>query len=628
MQKIHKIKKIVPHGSPLWRALLPVRAGTRPLRRALRKRAKPSLAPSTLDQIGKRNKIAQSSRKHDYLRRYEQELVVPAGGLIVLLAQRRPVETANTFAEFYPDARVLLLSLEKLSEDARARLRPDVEAEVVDSINAVDEVLVTRPRPAVIIESGSNRRSEKTEAFRRLFLHLAPGGVYAAEDLHAEFDQKLATGGGESVWALLTRLVTLQHWTDEEKLNARPSAERELSAAIDGLVVHGRIAFVTRRGSHLVKVHEKDVDRVLAARVGRDRFRRIEVVPAQPQPILGSFRSNDDDHSSRLFRRELRGEVRELVARVHEDVVCAPRGVAFVGDVMLPESFNQPWRVNLFSEGTIDAAKGFARLAEKPSRQLEGTYFHLDNEHSGHYGHFTTQDLAKLWAWDAAKAAYPDLRVIASNMHGKSELLSFQYEALTAFGIGREDIEVITGPVRVERLVTATQAFQNPKFLSPRAFEPWSRVREYLADRTVPVPERIFIGRGSGYTRRCKNEAAVEQLFAEHGYEILYPEKLTLAEQVRIFDGAKVTAGFGSSAMLNLVYASSPATRILISSQSYTALNEYLLGAVRGDDMHYFWCPADIPQPANGFSRQAFFSDFEFDFDRDGEALRELLRKV
>ena len=74
----------------------------------------------------------------------------------------------------------------------------------------------------------------------------------------------------------------------------------------------------------------------------------------------------------------------------------------------------------------------------------------------------------------------------------------------------------------------------------------------------------------------------MEAIFAEHGYEIVFPEKLTLAEQVRIFDGAKVTAGYGSSAMLNLVYASSPGTRIMISSESYIALNEYLLGAVRG----------------------------------------------
>ena len=112
--------------------------------------------------------------------------------------------------------------------------------------------------------------------------------------------------------------------------------------------------------------------------------------------------------------------------------------------------------------------------------------------------------------------------------------------------------------------MTATQAFQNPRFLSPRAFEPWGRVREHLADRAVPVPERVFIGRSSGYTRRCRNNAAVEAIFAEHGYKIVFPEK-PLAEQVRI-DRAKVTAGYGSSAMLNLVYASSPGTRILISS--------------------------------------------------------------
>ena len=601
------------------RRRLPVPRAVRKVLRLLRRQ--PS-AQQTLDRSGRRNKIGQSSRRDDYLRSYERELEVPAGGLVVVWARRRPVSTANTFAEFYPHARVLLLSTKKLSDEALAKLRPGVEAEVVASVDDVDRSLTTRPRPCVVIDSGTTRRAEKTQAFRRLFLHLAPGGVYAVEDLHTG----PAAGDAESVWALLTRLVAMTHLTDEEELAAQPSSERELSGAIDRLAVHGRIAFVTRRGSHLLKVHEKDVERVLAARVGKERFRRVDTVPAEPQPRLATFWSNNEEHSRRLLR-EVREEIPEMVARVHSDALCAPRGVAWVGDVVLPESFAQPWRIHLFSVGTVDAAKSFARVPGTP-RRLEGTYFHLDSGEAGHYGHFTTQDLTRLWAWDAAKAAYPDLRVLSSNREGGTELLPYQYEALAAFGIRPEDVEVVTGPVRVERLVTATQAFQNPKFLSPRAFGPWGRVREHLADPALPVPERVFIGRGSGYARRCRNDAEVEALFAEYGFEIVFPEKLTLAEQVRIFDGARVTAGYGSSAMLNLVYASKPGTRILISSESYVALNEYLLGSVRGDDMHYFWCPPDIPQPEKGFSMNAFFSDFEFDFARDEPALRELLRKL
>ena len=268
------------------------------------------------------NRIDQSSAGRDHLRRYERELVVPAGGLIVVWARRRPAQTANTFAEFYPHARVLLLSRKQLSGEARARLRPGVEAETAVSVDAVDQLLVTRPRPCVIIDSGSIRDEERTQAFRRLFLHLAPGGVYAVEDLQAE---ETAGGAPGSVRTLLTRLVSLTHLTDAEKLAAQPSAERELAASIDRLAVHGRIAFITRQGSHLVKVHEKDVERVLAARVGSDRFRRLEMVPAQRRAVLGSFWSNNEEHSRRLLR-DVREEIPELVARVHSDAVCAPRG--------------------------------------------------------------------------------------------------------------------------------------------------------------------------------------------------------------------------------------------------------------------------------------------------------------
>ena len=149
----------------------------RPVRDAVRQvlrlwpRQRP--APQTLDPDRPAERIDQSSARRDHLRRYERELVVPAGGLIVVWARRRPAQTANTFAEFYPHARVLLLAQAALRRGP-SRLRPGVEAETVVSVDAVDQLLVTRPRPCVIIDSGSIRDEERTQAFRRLFLHLAP----------------------------------------------------------------------------------------------------------------------------------------------------------------------------------------------------------------------------------------------------------------------------------------------------------------------------------------------------------------------------------------------------------------------------------------------------------------------
>ena len=65
---------------------------------------------------------------------------------------------------------------------------------------------------------------------------------------------------------------------------------------------------------------------------------------------------------------------------------------------------------------------------------------------------------------------------------------------------------------------------------------------------------------------------------------------------------------------------------VLISSSSYTANNEFLIGALTGGSLDIFWGPADVQQPARGWSWSAFQSDFSFDIDANADALREVVR--
>ena len=41
---------------------------------------------------------------------------------------------------------------------------------------------------------------------------------------------------------------------------------------------------------------------------------------------------------------------------------------------------------------------------------LEGTYFHLDNEIRGFFGHALTEQVSRLWAWDQAIGCIPASR--------------------------------------------------------------------------------------------------------------------------------------------------------------------------------------------------------------------------
>lgn len=74
--------------------------------------------------------------------------------------------------------------------------------------------------------------------------------------------------------------------------------------------------------------------------------------------------------------------------------------------------------------------------------------------------------------------------------------------------------------------------------------------------------KRYFISRKKLNTVRLKNEAEIRDLFLSYGFEVLYPEKLSFAEQVEKFSEAECIAGSTGAAFANIIFCQ-PGTKIL-----------------------------------------------------------------
>jgi capsular polysaccharide biosynthesis protein len=157
----------------------------------------------------------------------------------------------------------------------------------------------------------------------------------------------------------------------------------------------------------------------------------------------------------------------------------------------------------------------------------------------------------------------------------------------------------------------------------------WSRVRRGLlrGHAASPGPRRIFVTRHTG-KRLCRNVEAVDQVFVDHGFEVVFPERLSLADQAALFDGADVVAGFGGTGLFNLIYASGAPTVIVLNHDAYDVRNEHIIASALGSDIHYFWSAADIRPTSGAFSVEAFKSPWSFDFEANGEALLGLLQDL
>lgn len=77
---------------------------------------------------------------------------------------------------------------------------------------------------------------------------------------------------------------------------------------------------------------------------------------------------------------------------------------------------------------------------------------------------------------------------------------------------------------------------------------------ELEAGEKSELPKRAFLSRRK--TRALENEAEIEALLARHGFEKLYPEDLSVADQFRLFEEAEEIVAIHGAALAPLLYRS------------------------------------------------------------------------
>jgi capsular polysaccharide biosynthesis protein len=564
----------------------------------------------------------------------------PAPRTVLLIVDTAPERSGAEVESLFPGSRVVVLDAGNRPSDREADAAGGPAVVRVGNHDDLFAAAAGQPQADLVVDARADPNAQKYWAFRRLFLGLRDGGRYLVfprshEDPATDptpppvkvdpYRRPVeVTPAAASLDEWLDRLVAARDWSVARRRQERITRfEDQVMSSIGEVVRGAEYRIITKVGEHLLKLDSGTTTSALERR--GERLREITRRPARTITTPVQLHTNAPEHSAARFPST--EDVPELVCRAYDDVVCAPGQVVAVSGLLLPESYLQPWRRpfgQMVGNGTA-SEYGTAPGADGEHETLAGTYFHLDNEVAGHYGHFLTHDLARLWAWDEAVESYPDLRILLGGTGADHAVPGFVLELLAAFGIGEDRVTVLTGPTRVERLVTATQAFQQPMFLAPEAAAVWSRIRDSLLRSAddVTVPAQVFVARSDQVRRACRNSTEVEQRFAEEGFEIVHPELLPLAVQAKIFAQADAVAGYAGSGMINAVWSHEPAARLVISSRSYPAINEYHLARHFGSELHYLWCDPDVPVPASGMTKQAFHSGFAVDLERAGPGLDE-----
>jgi capsular polysaccharide biosynthesis protein len=328
-------------------------------------------------------------------------------------------------------------------------------------------------------------------------------------------------------------------------------------------------------------------------------------------------------HHPRLVTRHYRGPVS-----------MSGRTLMWTGSTVLPDSFRWHLAGALSNPHLDDPVGEHARLKPRhsPRRSLDGDFYQLESSYPSHFGHVLTEVVSRMWGWDEAKRRMPGLRVL---VHPRPDFDNVVERAvLSAYGVAAEDVVSVKGPVQVSSVVSASPMWHNaePHYVHPDLAGVWARIGEGLQrhESGVETSPRIFVSRSeatANKARICRNLAQVERRFAAHGFTVLYPEQHPLADQARLFREARVVAGFGGSALFNVMHTRRLDALVVLNHSGYYARNEHLFASVKGGESHYFWSPPD-EVARDPWSAEALRASWEFDERRLGGELDRLLTRL
>lgn len=162
------------------------------------------------------------------------------------------------------------------------------------------------------------------------------------------------------------------------------------------------------------------------------------------------------------------------------------------------------------------------------------------------FGHFLLEHMNRAYA--ALDKKYKNAKFVLINNKDINPVPNYMFRLLELLGVKRENILILNQTTRFRNVYVPAQGFNIPVY-SSRAFgETYNAIA-----RAVKSPkqtfEKIYVSRTAMQLRKTYGEIVVQKIFEKNGYKIIYPEKLSLDEQIGLIKNARVLAGCAGTAL-------------------------------------------------------------------------------
>lgn len=264
-------------------------------------------------------------------------------------------------------------------------------------------------------------------------------------------------------------------------------------------------------------------------------------------------------------------------------------------------------------------------LSVRPAAE-ECTYMYI-GPLSMHHGHYLLTSVARLWP--LIKLNDTNIKLV---FHGDHDIQTYckhlpvAAATLRAFNLSPDNFFRPVEPTRFGKLYIPAPSFEETNSAHRIHGDVGTIIGRSLprssAARTYSHPVIFSKARLTSGVSRILNEDKIIEHLVRKGMEVIYPETLSLGDQIDIFERAPAIVSYAGSALHTSLLAERSSKIIGLNLNSTMASSQILIDFLKGNDSSYFY-PNGTVMPSED---PAFAQDFHID---DPVAVAdEILRQI
>lgn len=224
----------------------------------------------------------------------------------------------------------------------------------------------------------------------------------------------------------------------------------------------------------------------------------------------------------------------------------------------------------------------------------ESCYFY--GGHIGsHFGHFITETLPRYWCNDEF---YKKFKILIHSGGNLDTLFTMPWVKgfFDMLGLQKENFIIFNRPTRIEKLIVAGTSFEENHF-AHNVFANFCNTLGNIFSKKILDKRPVYLSRANfnSQLRSIKGEKEVEEILSKRDFNIIYPETLSLKEQMGLFSSERPTCGFIGSAFHNSIFCQSPLGISLCYDDEYSS-NFYLMDQINKANISYLLTPTLNPE--------------------------------